>query len=178
MGTLHISKITTSIEEDFSCGNTAIDQMLKDSLYLTALRRCYAYKVIADKVTLGYYMIELKRFRLEIFDPPLEDYSVGHYEDMYAMHIEYIAIKRECQRNKIGSGVLKYIIATIQELSVACPFRLLTVSALYNLVHWYESFGFKVVHKYEDKQNPETVLMVRDMLTTEELAALEQFSEV
>ncbi len=178
MGTLHISKITTSIEEDFSCGNTAIDQMLKDSLYLTALRRCYAYQVTADKVTLGYYMIELKRFRLEIFDPPLEDYSVGHYEDMYAMHIEYIAIKRECQRNKIGSGVLKYIIATIQELSVACPFRLLTVSALYNLVHWYESFGFKVVHKYEDKQNPETVLMVRDMLTTEELAALEQFSEV
>ena len=178
MGTLHISKITTSIEEDFSCGNTAIDQMLKDSLYLTALRRCYAYQVTADKVTLGYYMIELKRFRLEIFDPPLEDYSVGHYEDMYAMHIEYIAIKWECQRNKIGSGVLKYIIATIQELSVACPFRLLTVSALYNLVHWYESFGFKVVHKYEDKQNPETVLMVRDMLTTEELAALEQFSEV
>ena len=178
MGTLHISKITTSIEEDFSCGNTAIDQMLKDSLYLTALRRCYAYQVTADKVTLGYYMIELKRFRLEIFDPPLEDYSVGHYEDMYAMHIEYIAIKRECQRNKIGSGVLKYIIATIQELSVACPFRLLTVSALYNLVHWYESFGFKVVHKYEDKQNPETVLMVRDMLTTEEHAALEQFSEV
>lgn len=178
MGTLHISKITTSIEEDFSCGNTAIDQMLKDSLYLTALRRCYAYQVTADKVTLGYYMIELKRFRLKIFDPPLEDYSVGHYEDMYAMHIEYIAIKRECQRNKIGSGVLKYIIATIQELSVACPFRLLTVSALYNLVHWYESFGFKVVHKYEDKQNPETVLMVRHMLTTEELAALEQFSEV
>ena len=178
MGTLHISKITTSIEENFSCGNDSIDDMLKDSLYLTALRRCYAYQVTADKVTLGYYMIELKRFRLEIFDPPLEDYSVGHYEDMYAMHIEYIAIKRECQRNKIGSGVLKYIIATIQELSVACPFRLLTVSALYNLVHWYESFGFKVVHKYEDKQNPETVLMVRDMLTTEELAALEQFSEV
>lgn len=178
MGTLHISKITTSIEEDFSCGNTAIDQMLKDSLYLTALRCCYAYQVTADGVTLGYYRIGLKRFPLQIFDPPLDDYSVGNYQDMYAMHIEYIAIKRECQRNKIGSGVLKYIIATIQELSMACPFRLLTVNALYKLVHWYESFGFKVVHKYEDKQNPETVLMVRDMLTTEELAALEQFSEV
>lgn len=178
MGTLHISKIITSIEEDFSCGNPSIDQMLKDSLYLTALRRCYAYKVTGNGITLGYYMIGLKRFRLDIFDPPLEDYSVGHYDDMYAMHIEYIAIKKEYRRHKIGSGVLEYIIATIQELSMECPFRLLTVNALSNLAHWYESFGFKVVHKYQDKQNPETVLMVRDMLTTEELAALEQFSEV
>ena len=178
MGTLHISKITTSIEENFSCGNDSIDDMLKDSLYLTALRRCYAYKITADGGTLGYYMLELKRFPLKIFDPPLEDYSVGHYEDMYAMHIEYIAIKKKFQRHKIGSGILKYIIAAMQDLSMACPFRLLTVNALQDVAHWYESFGFKVVHKYEDKQNPETVLMVRDMLTTEELDALEQFSEV
>lgn len=175
MGELSICKIEHPVESDFSCGITSIDKMAENSFVLSNLRRCYTYQITGNGVVLGYYMIMLKRFPIETLKPPLDDYSIGRYEDIYAMHIQYIAIKEEYQHKRIGSSVLTYIIETVSAMSLECPFRLLTVDALDSVVNWYKSFEFKEL--YREKENPETVLMYRDMLSNKELETLDQMTE-
>ena len=71
--------------------------------------------------------------------------------------------------------MLTYIIETVSAMSLECPFRLLTVDALDSVVNWYKSFEFKEL--YREKENPETVLMYRDMLSNKELETLDQMTE-
>lgn len=176
MSTLNFIRIESPIEKDFSCGNVSIDKMMQDSFPLDKLRRCYTFQIMYKDTVIGYYMLGLKRFTLKELIPPLTDYYMGNYQDIYALHLQYIAVKKDYQHKKIGSMTLRYILETVSALSAEFPFRILTLDALESLVSWYEKFGFKRIAK--DLQNPETVLMYRDMLSEDEIAHLDDLAEL
>ena len=176
MSTLNFIRIESPIEKDFSCGNVSIDQMMQDSFPLDKLRRFYTFQIMYKDTIIGYYMLGLKRFHIDELKEPLDEYYIAPYDDMYAMHIQYIAIKTDYQCRQIGSKTLQYIIETASMLSSEVPFRIVTLDALESLVNWYKTFGFKSID--QNLQNPETVLMYRDMLSNDEIAHLDDLTEL
>lgn len=102
---------------------------------------------------------------------------LDNYEDLYAFHIEYLAVRKEYQHRKIGSKVLQHILGKIQSSHKDCPFRLVTINALEEKVPWYEtSFGFKKVGR--DGDDPETELMIIDLIPPENLKLLAEYDDI
>lgn len=176
MSRLDFSRIEGPVEADFSCANHSIDEMIKNSFYLDKLRRCYTFKIAHKSKVVGYYMIGLKRFSLSELEPPLDDYSIGRYDDIYAVHIQYIAINEKYQHKGIGTRTLRFIMEDVHAMSSYFPIRMLTLNALNELVEWYQSLGFKTIDV--DVQNSETILMYRDFLSDDELKELEKLTEL
>ena len=61
------------------------------------MKRSYAYEVTAEGFVVAYYRIELRRFNNSEFDPPLDEHSLNLYNDLYSIHIQYIAVRQEFQ---------------------------------------------------------------------------------
>lgn len=177
MEELEFKKITDSIDENFSCGNSSIDKMLGSAWFLCCLNRCYTYEIFVTwsgkKIILGYYMLTFKRFDQTELKPPLDDYTEGDFTDIYAINIECIAIDRKWQHHGLGTATLEHIIKCVGDLAEKWPIRILALSALEGLEGWYERFEFRALSK--DAQNPETMVMYRDFLKKESLEALESF---
>ena len=77
----------------------------------------------------------------------------------------------------IGSNVLKRILAKIIMFHRDCPFRLVTINALNEKVSWYQrAFGFKEVD--QDGNDPETTLMMIDLLSAENLRLLKEYDDI
>lgn len=176
METLNFTKLNHPADKSFTCGNHSIDKKIKDSYLLSLLDRCYTYEVTATNgVVLAYYQLQFKRFAIDKFPSPIDEYSLDNYEDLYAIHIEYIAVHQSYQHRRIGSFVLKYILATIHELHKNCPFRLVTINALEDKVSWYEEFNFKQIGR--DQDDPETILMMIDLISPANLKLLDEYDD-
>ena len=158
------TKLNHPADQCFTCGNSSIDKKVADSYFLTLLDRCYAYEVTTESgVIVAYYQIQFKRFPIDRFPEPIDEYSLNSYVDLYAMHIEYLAVRKEYQYQKIGSNVLKHILAKI--------------IALNEKVSWYQrAFGFKEVD--QDGDDPETTLMMIDLLSAENLRLLKEYDDI
>ena len=178
MGKLIFTKLNHPADQCFTCGNSSIDKKVADSYFLTLLDRCYAYEVTTESgVIVAYYQIQFKRFPIDRFPEPIDEYSLNSYVDLYAMHIEYLAVRKEYQYQKIGSNVLKHILAKIIMFHRDCPFRLVTINALNEKVSWYQrAFGFKEVD--QDGDDPETTLMMIDLLSAENLRLLKEYEDI
>lgn len=162
--------------DNFTCGNSSIDEKIRSSHILTLLHRAYAYSVKAEGNTIGYYMLMLKRFPISRFNPPIDDHFVGNYEDLYAMHIDYIAVDQRCQGNRLGTAILRYILFQLCDSARNIPFRLITVDALEQRASWYEQFKFKpCVDRNID--NPETITMYYDLATLSEVENIEKYMD-
>ena len=157
MGKLIFTKLNHPADQCFTCGNPSIDKKVADSYFLTLLDRCYAYEVTTESgVIVAYYQIQFKRFPIDRFPEPIDEYSLNSYVDLYAMHIEYLAVRKEYQYQKIGSNVL---------------------NALNEKVSWYQrAFGFKEVD--QDGDDPETTLMMIDLLSAENLRLLKEYDDI
>ena len=58
--------------------------------------------------------------------------------DLYALHIQYIAVRKDFQRHHIGDAILKHILRNIGNIVFYCPLRLVTLEAFQELVDWYK----------------------------------------
>lgn len=176
MATLICTKLSEPPVRNFTCGNRSIDTSIKDSYELTLIRRCYAYSIKSENTILGYYMIALKCFSLSEINEPFDEYSFGRFEDLYTMHIEYVAIDERYQQRGIGTAVLKKIIYDAQTIAEKCPLRMLTMDALSSKVQWYKELGFQNVLHYSSGTNPETKLMYMDFSTRADFQKLEEIA--
>lgn len=176
MGSLTFTMLTAPADPSFTCGVKSIDQMIRDSYFLCLLKRCYTYEVTAEEKVVAYYRIELRRFDSSEFDPPLEEYTQGLYDDLYALHIQYIAVHKDFQRCHIGSSVLKHILRSIDHIVSCCPLRLVTLDAFGELVDWYKQYTFESLRV--SRENPETIFMFLDLLSPEDLNKLEEMAEI
>lgn len=167
MGDLTFTKMTKPADSSFTCGISSIDKMVKDSYFLCLLKRSYAYEVTAEGKVVAYYRIELRRFDNSKFDPPLDEHSLDLYNDLYALHIQYIAVRKDFQRHHIGDAILKHILRNIGNIVFYCPLRLVTLEAFQELVVWYKKYTFEALAQSQD--NPETTLMFLDLVSSEDL---------
>ena len=175
MGELAFTKLTAPPDPSFTCGVKSIDRMIQDSYFLCLLKRCYTYEVTAQGIVVAYYRIELRRFDNSKFDPPLEEYSLGLYQDLYALHIQYIAVRKDLQKHRIGNAVLKHILGSVDHIVSCCPLRLVTLEAFEELVDWYKQYTFESLRA--SRANPETRFMFLDLLSAQDydrLQAMEQ----
>lgn len=175
MASLTFKKMDAPADRSFSCGNSTIDGQIKDAYLLTCMNRCYAYEVKFCELVVGYYQIQFKRFPLEKFGAPLTDYEIGAYDDLYSLHIEYIAVGKKFQGNKIGSAILKYILMTVNRIHEECPVRLVTLGAVDHKADWYERYGFVKVGTPSIDSCEQ--LMKIDLISEDEQKYLEAYSD-
>ena len=175
MEELAFTKLTAPPDPSFTCGVESINRMIQDSYFLCLLKRCYTYQVTARGTVIAYYRIELRRFDNSKFDPPLEEYSLGLYQDLYALHIQYIAVQKNFQKHHIGNAVLEHILRSIDQIVSCCPPRLVTLEAFGELVSWYQQHGFKSLGI--SRENPETEFMFMDLLSDEDCGKLQAMAE-
>lgn len=171
MGELAFSKMVKPADPSFTCGVQSIDSMIRDSYMLCLLKRSYAYEVSAEGRVVAYYRVELRRFENSKFDPPLDEHSIDEYTDLYALHIQYIAVHKDYQKHHIGTAILKHILCSIDTIVSYCPLRLVTIEAFQELISWYERYCF--VDLETSKDNPETELMFIDLISEEDIAKIE-----
>lgn len=175
MGDLTFTKMTKPADASFTCGIPSIDQMVRDSYFLCLLKRSCAYEVSAENTVVAYYRIELRRFDNSKFDPPLDEHSIGLYNDLYALHIQYIAVHKKFQGHHIGDAILKHILRNVGDITFYCPLRLVTLEAFQELVPWYQKYTFESLERSVD--NPETTLMFLDLISSEDLDKITSIEE-
>lgn len=178
MAELVYCKVNCPVETPFKCGNKSIEDKIVGTLpyELLLLRRCNTYEVKYKGATVGYYMICLKQFDLDQFPEPIEDHVVNSFEDLYALHIEYIAVKTNYQKIGIGSSVLKKIIRDTKKVSEILPLRLITIDALKECVGWYQKFQFKSCG--EESDNSAVELMYLDLVPNADIKKLEMLYQI
>lgn len=167
MGTLTFTKMTRPADSTFTCGVQSIDKMVQDSYFLCLMKRSYAYEVTAEGFVVAYYRIELRRFNNSEFDPPLDEHSLNLYNDLYSIHIQYMAVRQEFQKHCIGTTIFKHILLSIEDIVKYCPLRLVTLEAFRELKSWYERFSFIDLEPSLD--NPETEFMFLDLVSPSDL---------
>lgn len=175
MDYLAFTKMTKPASPSFTCGVSSIDKMVNDSYFLCLLKRSYAYEVTFENKVVAYYRIELRRFDNSSFDPPLEEYSLDKYNDLYALHLQYIAVREDCQGHGIGKAVLSHILRTIETITRYCPLRLVTLDAFQELIPWYQKHGFEVLAQNLD--DPETTLMFLDLISLEDFDKIKALND-
>lgn len=176
MATVVCAKLNSPPSNGFTCGNRSINNSIKNSYELSLVQRCHAYSIKTGDTLLGYYMVALKCFPLSVLKHPLDDYCFGNFNDLYALHLEFIAVGEQFQHHQIGTYVLQKIIHDAYSLSLVCPLRLLTMYALTSKIPWYKNLGFKEIDgKCGD--NPETKLLYMDLLPPENSNILTELAE-
>lgn len=168
--------LVSPAEADFSCGVSSIDKMICDSHIYTLMHLGNAYSVQARGIIIGYYMLMLKKFPLDRFDPPTSEYTIGNVEDLCALHIEYLAVRKEFQGHCIGTTIFSYIMEKAYSYSRFFPFRIITLDALEDRISWYEKFHFRKC-KDNNLDNPETVTMYYDLISENEIEKLTEYSD-
>lgn len=165
MAKLCFSKLKGEVNKGtFTCGDDSIDKLVESSYYPTILQQSYAYEIMGEGELLGYYMIHFRRVEVSDFPDDISD----HFDDDYikdgiiALHIHYIAIKKEYQKKGIGKAVLRTIISQVKELSENWPVRVITIDAEKHLIKWYEKEGFKYMTNNRDGQDDVTEAMYKD----------------
>lgn len=175
MGSLTFTRMMKPADSNFSCGIESIDKMVEESYFLCLMKRSYAYEVTANETVVAYYRIELRRFDNSNFDPPLCEHSLNSYNDLYALHIQYIAVRKKYQGKHIGDAVFKHILCTVDNIKKYCPLRLVTLEAFEELMNWYEKYTFIPLTRSRD--NPETHLMFLDLISSADLEKIKSIED-
>lgn len=175
MNSLTFTKMTKPADSTFTCGIESIDKMVENSYFLCLMKRSYAYEVTANGIIVAYYRIELKRFDNSKFDPPLDEHSLDLYNDLYALHIQYIAVWKEYQQHRIGTSIFEHILQSIDNIVEYCPLRLVTLEAFHDLIKWYSTYAFIDLAPSQD--NPETNLMFLDLISSADFDKIQSLEE-
>lgn len=164
----------------FKCGNGSIESLIEQAYYENIVQHAYTYQFMYNGKLLGYYMILFRKIKLENTQNVDEDIELfGGYSSTInyctSVHIEFLAVDKQYQKQKIGTGVLKKIIQDIMNLSIKFPIRLITIEALNELKTWYENIGFTVL---KSGYKEETTLMYIDCLSGNNKQKIEEYTEV
>lgn len=166
MEILQFKKVTQDIEtQPFDCGVESINEYVKNSYYPTIVQHAYAYSIMSHDKVLGYYQIMFREIELQDFPDDIADYDAGVKDGrISAVHIRYIAISEQYQKNKIGTSTLRAVIKNVIDLSDIWPIRVITIDARPDLVEWYQKEGFVKMQNNTIGQNGTTEAMYFDCL--------------
>ena len=166
MAELKITKLQSDVlTKNFDCGNTTINNLILESYYPTLLQHAYAFEVSSKENTVGYYMINFKKIKLDSCPEDISDYTSTMYDNCTSINIKYISVSSVYQGYGLGSGIMNHIIRNVQNLSKNWPIRLITLDALKEKYEWYKRLGFKPFFNNDDDMDESpTVLMYIDCL--------------
>lgn len=102
----------------------------------------YAYEVSLSGQVVGYYMIKFRTINLEKAPPEIGEFESSIVHDCSALHISYIAVDKKYQNKKIGTYILKTIVAQVLKMCQQFPITLITLDALKDKYEWYKKRGF------------------------------------
>lgn len=160
MAQVHIEKLGSDISEGmFNCGNPTINRQIQESYFPTILQHAYAYQVVISGRVVAYYMIKLRTVKLSDAPEEIKDYSSSLISDCGAVHIKYIAVATEYQKQSIGTNVLKAIIMQVSRMCQQLPITILTLDALTDKYEWYKKNGFSAFNEKELEKCENTIPM-------------------
>lgn len=160
----------------FSCLNSSIEAQIRDSYFITLLKQAYGHQILVDGKNVGYYMLHFKSINLCEIDQIIgQEYQSCMAEKYIAIHIRYLAVDKNYQKNGIGTYVLKGLIVQFLSLAQKYPIRIITIDALPKYIKWYESIGFKDIPGASS--DGITMPMFIDCMKQEEAFKLQQYCE-
>ncbi len=166
---IRIDKLNSNVNmTNFDCNNPSINKLIKNSYYPTLVRQGYTFSVSYQNTVIAYYMLNFMHFDISSFpDEISECYDDSFSNSFCSVHIKYIAVDRQYQKQGIATMILQYIMGSTKELSNLWPIRFITLDALTDKVGLYRKLGFKEFEP-EDIHSP-TVTMYYDCTTLEEI---------
>lgn len=164
MGELILSKLKNDVYS-FDCGNNSINRLVYESYYATLLRYAYGFKIDYYNNPIGYFMVCLRDFEVNMLSERFSDYESILSNKCYSIHIKYIAIDKKFQRHGIGTKIIHTIISeTIKKSDNNLPIRMITLDAIKEKITWYENIGFKKLYDEDDDTLSSTVIMYIDCI--------------
>lgn len=139
-----------------NCGVGSIQDMMRNSYYMTICKQALAYNILIDNVIVGNCQINFGIFKDD-------DYNSGNPE-FCAIDIQYIAIDRKYQNHGYGTLVLRMLIQNAFEWSTSLPIRCLTLNALPGLTELYRNNGFVEYPRVFDSRFPDCTPMMIDFM--------------
>jgi GNAT superfamily N-acetyltransferase len=135
---------------DFSCGNSSMDNFLKESAYyLTITKKAATSLVWLNDEIVGYFTLQTHQFKTDI--------PISELNDSKHLYIERIATREDLQGRGIGTFILNYIL----ELSSEINERLIFLDALIEKVEWYEHRHFEnIINEEKIKSNPDGLVFM------------------
>lgn len=168
MDGISISKITDSNELiGHSCGEPAIDQMIRSAFYSHLFRQQDTYCIRFQGDVIGSYALSVKAIDFSACDEEIAEYYKNNLF-FGVLYIPYLAVDTDMQGMGIGTAVLKLIIRFAIEKASDVPVRCVLFDALRRRVKFYQDCGFTVLSKDELNSNSETVRMFFDLITEED----------
>lgn len=141
-------ELLTSEAAGFDCGNPSINKYVEDSFAATLSQQCYAYRIVYKSCIVGYYMITLRDVALSDCVSDISDYQEGNFgEFLPSLYINYLAVGKKYQKNKIGTSTIQKIINETRKLTDVLPIRFITINAVPDKVEWYTKMGFDFMGK-------------------------------
>lgn len=143
--------------QKFDCGNTSIENFLKqDAYYLTIMRECSTTLVFYQSDLIGYFSLRKSTLKVEIDDELI---------NFPCLDIARIAVHKDFQ----GKGYGTYLLHSIFKLADTVSERFITLEALIERFEWYSCHGFNaLIDEEAQKANPDgLVFMVADLLDQE-----------
>lgn len=175
-----MSKVTTALldhEPDmksFSCGEVSIDQMIGEAYLNHLIRKSMTFQIMFRGISIGYYQLTIENIYLG--ESNLEFADCGTGENKYGyLSINFLAIRKEIQRQGIGTSVLRHILSEAIELSKKWPIRLVYIEALQDKVEWYKSIGFENLYDGEPADKFGLVPMFYELMTPGDKEAFEDY---
>jgi len=127
-----ISDIDYLNYKNFFCGNSSMDNFLKESAYyLTITKQAATSLVWLENEVVGYFTLQNHQLKIDIPIPEL----IGSTH----LYIERIAIRKDLQKSGIGTFILNYILEISSEINE----RFIFIDALIEKVEWYEHRHFE-----------------------------------
>ncbi len=135
-------KIQYNIIKDFDCGNTSINQQIKNSPYINALNLASAYEIKIGNRVVGYYMYHIINIRYKDLAGDISEYYDERFTSITSFYIDYIAIDKKYQRKGLGTVVLRDIMKELTKKGKVLPIKAISFDTFDYLVKWYEKNGF------------------------------------
>jgi len=138
--------------ESFYCGNSEIDQFLKNSAIAEQeemLSRTYT--AYFDDDIIAFFSLAASSIEVLAIDITngIEEFSESVYP---AIDIPKLAVTKKFQGKGIGEYILKAAIGKILSISQHIGCRYVTLDSLKDKVGFYKKYGFKIVDIYKDDE--------------------------
>lgn len=163
-------------ESAFTCGVRSIDEFIYNSYIENITQHAMTIECLIDNQVVGYCMITFKNIMLQNVPEEVAEYNTNLLDYCTSIHIQYMAVKKQYQRNGYGGKMMAYLLKYIMSLVNRIPIRLIILDAFKNLVDWYRSVGFKIIGDEKDYSDQDTVRMYIDCITEDNKNKLDTYS--
>lgn len=153
----------------FDCGNTNMNNFLKQEAYHSHISRKASTSLVYDNGNLvGYFTLTRLPLNIEP-DNPEEINELSHNT---CLDLTRLAVHKDYQQQGIGT----YILKEITKIAYMVNERFISTDALFECWDWYERRGFKYLIEDEIKNKESIIYMMMDLY--DPLLHAEFFDEV